>query len=74
MNSIPQISREIAIRKKLNLNDQKEIQELERERAGIQKELIKAEGEFKAHNDQLSKRERDIQSVEEKIHEGNGSI
>lgn len=58
MNSVPQIHREIMDRKKLSAQDMKEIEELDKERNNIQKDLLKLETQFKIYNDKLSKREK----------------
>lgn len=41
LNSLPQISREILDRKKLNMQDKEEIETLDKERNMLQKELFK---------------------------------
>lgn len=74
MNSLPQLHREIMDRKKLSLEDLKEIQKLDEEKNKIQKELLRMETEFKIYNDKMIRREGDIKIVQEKINEANESI
>lgn len=63
MNSIPQIQREIMDRKKLSQADQKEIEELDKERRDIQGELARMESQFKIYNDKLSANEQIIKEA-----------
>ena len=69
MNSLPQLHREIMDRKKLSLEDLKEIQKLDEEKNKIQKELLRMETEFKIYNDKMIRREGDIKIVQEKINQ-----
>jgi hypothetical protein len=56
LNSVTQIERQIADRRKLTTQDQQELEELERSRSILQKEIIKMETQFKFHNERLSKK------------------
>lgn len=74
MNSVPQLQREILDRKKLNVEERGEVEELERERAVILRNLAGLEREFKSYNERLGKKEKEIEGFEEKIREGNETI
>ncbi len=74
LNSVPQISREILDRKKLNNQDKDEIETLDKERNMLQKELLKLETQFKQFNEKLVQRDKEIVANEEKIAEGNETI
>ena len=49
-------------RKKLSTQDQKEIEELEKERTDIQQALNKMDSSFKIFSDKIIKKERDIEA------------
>jgi cell division protein FtsB len=61
LNSVTQIERQIADRRKLTTQDQQELEELERSRSILQKEIIRMETQYKMHNERLSKKEGEIQ-------------
>lgn len=63
MNSVPQLQREILDRKKINSGERKEVEELERERNLILRGLAAQEKDFKAYNDRLSKKEKEIEAL-----------
>ena len=74
MNSIPQIQREIMDRKKLSQADQKEIEELDKERRDIQGELARMESQFKIYNDKLSANEQIIKEAQGVVLKNNDTI
>jgi chromosome segregation ATPase len=74
LNSVTQIERQIADRRKLTTQDQQELEELERSRSILQKEIIKMETQFKFHNERLSKKDREIEAYEMKISETNETL
>lgn len=57
-----QLSREILDRKKLSFKERDEIEELERERGVLVRQLTALERDFKSYNEKLFKKEKEIVS------------
>jgi hypothetical protein len=57
-----QLSREIFDRKKLSFKERDEIEELERERGVLVRQLTALERDFKSYNEKLFKKEKEIVS------------
>lgn len=74
LNSVTQIERQIADRRKLTQQDQEELEELERARSILQKDIIRMETQYKMHNDRLSKKEEEILREEAKIAQTNVTL